>query len=375
MTPSSSTIPFNDLSRASADVKAEVEAAIARVLASGWFVMGPEHNALEQELCAYFGVAHTVLVGNGTDALELALAAVGVAAGDRVLTVANAGAYASIATRLLGGVPVFCDVSPDSLLMSADGVRQALASATVKPRAIVVTHLYGAMAPVEEIVLVAREHGIAVVEDCAQSIGATLNGRQSGTFGDIATTSFYPTKNLGALGDGGAVFSNSSELAVSVQRMRQYGWDSKYHIAYDRGRNSRMDELQAAILRVKLPHLDAWNDRRRQIHSRYQDAVSSAARLVNTTSESFTAHLAVLASDDRDDARDALKRAGIGTDVHYPIPDNRQDFLTEGTASLQLPVTERAAQMVFSVPMFPELTEHEVDRICAALHSLDGRRG
>lgn len=375
MTPSNSVIPFNDLSRTSADVKAEVEAAIARVLASGWFVMGPEHSALEQELSAYFGVDHTVLVGNGTDALELALAAVGVGEGDRVLTVANAGAYTSIAARLLGATPVFCDVSPATLLMTADGVRQVLAGSGKKPRAIVVTHLYGAMAPIREIVAVAREYGVAVVEDCAQSIGATSEGRQSGTFGDIATTSFYPTKNLGALGDGGAVFTRNPDLADSVRRMRQYGWDSKYHIAYDHGRNSRMDELQAAIVRAKLPHLDALNERRRQIHSRYEAAVSGGLRLVNASSESFTAHLAVLSSDDRAADRESFKQAGIGTDVHYPIPDNKQDFPSARPESVSLPVTERAAQTVFSVPMFPELTDDEVDRICAALAAVEMHRG
>jgi dTDP-4-amino-4,6-dideoxygalactose transaminase len=375
LTPSNSVIPFNDLSRTPADVKAEVEAAIARVLASGWFVMGPEHNALEQELSAYFGVDHTVLVGNGTDALELALAAVGVGEGDRVLTVANAGAYASIAARLLGATPVFCDVSPATLLMTADGVREILAGSGRQPKAIVVTHLYGAMAPVREIVAVAQEYGVAVVEDCAQSIGATVEGRQSGTFGDIATTSFYPTKNLGALGDGGAVFTRNQDLADSVRRMRQYGWDSKYHIAYDHGRNSRMDELQAAIVRAKLPHLDALNERRRQIHSRYEAAVSGSLRLVNVSSESFTAHLAVLNSDDRAADRESFKQAGIGTDVHYPIPDNKQDFPSARPEPVSLPVTERAAQTVFSVPMFPELTDDEVDRVCAVLAAVGVRRG
>jgi aminotransferase EvaB len=375
LTPSNSVIPFNDLSRGSAEVKAEVEAAIARVLASGWFVMGPEHNALEKELSAYFGVDHTVLVGNGTDALELALAAVGVVEGDLVLTVANAGAYTSIAARLLGATPVFCDVSPSTLLMTADGVREILAGNGRMPKAIVVTHLYGAMAHVREIVAVAEEYGVAVVEDCAQSIGATLDGRQSGTFGDIATTSFYPTKNLGALGDGGAVFTRNQKLAESVRRMRQYGWDSKYHIAHDHGRNSRMDELQAAILRVKLPHLDALNERRRQIHTRYEAAVSGSLRLVNASSESFTAHLAVLSSDDRAADREALRQAGIGTDVHYPIPDNKQDFPSARPAPVSLPVTERAAQTVFSVPMFPELTDDEVARICAVLTAVEAHRG
>ncbi len=348
---------------------AEVEAAIARVLASGWYVMGPEHNALEAELSSYLGVLDTVLVANGTDALELALAAVGVTQGSVVLTVANAGGYATIASRLLGAIPLYCDVDPASLLMTVSGVEKALASAAVKPTAIVVTHLFGSMAPVAEIVAVAKSHGIAVVEDCAQSLGARADGRQSGSFGDIATTSFYPTKNLGALGDGGAVFTNNHELAESVRRMRQYGWSSKYHISYDRGRNSRMDEMQAAILRVKLPHLDSWNERRRQIHARYEEV---APRLMlGTASPSFTAHLAVLRSDDRDTARSVLKAAGIGTDVHYPVPDHEQQFPTAAIAGVSLPVTEHAAGRVFSVPMFPDLTDAEVETVAAAIGALE----
>jgi dTDP-3-amino-2,3,6-trideoxy-4-keto-D-glucose/dTDP-3-amino-3,4,6-trideoxy-alpha-D-glucose/dTDP-2,6-dideoxy-D-kanosamine transaminase len=363
-------IPFNDLSRMSKETKAQVEAAISRVLASGWFILGAEHDSLETELSQYLGVKHTVLVGNGTDALELALAAVGVGNGDRVLTVANAGAYATIASRILGAVPIYCDISPDTLLATPQTVRDALAASDVKPKAIVVTHLFGAMAPVEEIVEIAREHGIAVVEDCAQSIGARFGGKQSGTFGDVATTSFYPTKNLAALGDGGAVYTNDEKIASSVRTMRQYGWDSKYHIAHDHGRNSRMDEMQAAIVRIKLPLLDAWNQRRRDIHSRYEAASSSAARVVNRSSDSFTAHLAVLATPDRDAARASLREAGIGTDIHYPVPDHKQDFPTRKPAPVSLPATEESARTVLSIPMFPELTDPEIDRICEAISDL-----
>jgi dTDP-3-amino-2,3,6-trideoxy-4-keto-D-glucose/dTDP-3-amino-3,4,6-trideoxy-alpha-D-glucose/dTDP-2,6-dideoxy-D-kanosamine transaminase len=368
-TSPSNVIPFNDLSRIPDAVASEVNAAISRVVSSGWFVMGPEHNALEQELASYLGVNDVVLLGNGTDALELALAAIGVGRGDLVLTVANAGAYSSIAARLLGAIPVYCDVEPDTLLMSAELVRAAIESASKKPTAIVVTHLFGAMAPIEQIVAVAHSYGIPVVEDCAQSIGARSDGRQSGTFGDIATTSFYPTKNLGALGDGGAVFTDNAELANAVRRMRQYGWDSKYHIAYDHGRNSRMDEMQAAIVRAKLPYLDRWNARRRAIHSRYEEASSPAARMLNSSAESFTAHLAVLVVGDREAFREELKRAGIGTDVHYPIPDHRQDFPTNPPLPVSLPITEHAAQTIVSIPMFPELADDEVERITVALSS------
>jgi aminotransferase EvaB len=357
------TVPFNDLSRTPPHIALEIEAAVTRVMASGWFVLGPENAALEQELADYLGASHVVLLGNGTDALELALAAIGVERGDVVLSVANAGAYSTIAARLLGATVIYSDVDERTLLATGALVRSAIESAPVKPVAIVVTHLYGSMAPIEEIVSVAREYGIRVIEDCAQSIGARVDGRQSGTFGDIATTSFYPTKNLGALGDGGAIFTNDESLASAVRSLRQYGWDTKYHISRDHGRNSRMDELQAAILRAKLPHLDQLNDRRRAIHARYEEVAS----MINTSSESFTAHLAVLAVDEREGFRSALAAAGVGTDVHYPVPDHRQAFVANRPVDVHLPVTERAAERVVSVPMFPELTESEVDRVCAAL--------
>ena len=367
-------IPLNDLSRTPREVMARIEAAIARVLVSGWFVLGPEHAGFETELAEYLGVSDTVLLGNGTDALELALSAVGVADGDQVLTVANAGAYATIATRLLGATAVYCDVSPDTLLMTDETFVAALERLDVTPKAVVVTHLFGAMAPVGEIATVARAHGIAVVEDCAQSLGARQGGRMAGTFGDIATTSFYPTKNLAALGDGGAVFTNNTDLADSVRRMRQYGWESKYHIAHDHGRNSRLDELQAAVLRVRLPLLDAVNDRRREIHARYEEVSSRAARVVGSASESFIAHLAVLTADDRDSVRTRLRAQGVSTDVHYPVPDHLQNFPSRRPAPVSLPVTERAAQTIFSIPMFPELTDAEVERVCRALQGLEESR-
>ena len=366
MRSTADVIPFNALSRTPPEVMASIEGAIARVLASGWFVMGPEHNAFEAELAEYVGVDHAVALGNGTDALELALAAVGVGENDYVVTVANAGAYSTVAMRLLGATPAFADVDWATLQMTPATFEAALATIPGAPRAVVITHLYGAMADAAGIAAIARRHGIAVVEDCAQALGALSDGKRAGTFGDIATTSFYPTKNLGALGDGGAVFTNDEELADSVRRRRQYGWDRKYHIADDHGRNSRLDELQAAILRVKLPLLDGLNERRRGIHASYEAATN---RMVNHRSPSFIAHLAVLTADNREDARAALLAAGVASDVHYPIPDHHQHF-PSNPVTASLPATERASQQVLSVPMFPELTDDEVARVSAALASL-----
>lgn len=356
-------IPFNDLSRAVNLHRFEINDAVTRVLDSGWFVLGPEHDALENELAEFVGVKHAINVGNGTDALELGLAGLGVGSDDLVLTVANAGGYTSTAALLLGAEPVYVDVDPETLLMSVDTFEAALARLEDKPKVVVVTHLYGALAPVEEIIRVAHSRGIMVLEDCAQSLGASVNGKQGGSFADIATTSFYPTKNLGALGDGGAVFTNSDELANSVRSMRQYGWGSKYSIEYSHGRNTRLDELQAAILRVKLPHLNSQNERRRVIHSSYETAEHEGARVLNRSDKSFIGHLAVIVANDRERARMLFESAGVKTDVHYPIPDHKQQFPEFSPRQMPLEVTEWATQHVFSVPLFPELTDDEVETI------------
>lgn len=360
-------VPFNDLSRGTSAIRDQIDAAISRVVSSGWFVLGPEHDALEVELSEYVGTKHTINVGNGTDALELALAAVGVKAGSLVVTVANAGAYTSTAALLLGAEPVYCDVDPETLLMSSSTLEETLTLLPEKPQAIVVTHLYGALAPIKELVAVARKHGIAIVEDCAQSLGASSNGQRGGSFADISTTSFYPTKNLGALGDGGAVFTDNDDLAEIVRRMRQYGWGSKYNIEYSHGKNSRLDEIQAAILRVKLPLLDLQNERRRSIHTQFETANHDGIKMVNSSSESFIGHLAVVVSSNRDVARNSLEIAGVKTDIHYPIPDHKQHFPDFTPRQTPLPVTEWASQVIFSVPLFPELEQVEVDRITEAL--------
>jgi aminotransferase EvaB len=367
-------IPFNDLGRVSPELLAELQAAAARVIASGWFVMGPEHEALEAELASYVGVKHAVNVANGTDALELALGAIGVVRDDLVVTVANAGAYTTVATRLLGAIPAYCDIDPQTHLMSAASFEECLAGLDKTPRAVVVTHLYGALAPVADIARIAVSHGILIVEDCAQSLGAIVGGVRGGSLADVATTSFYPTKNLGALGDAGAVFTSHNDVAARLRYLRQYGWSGKYSIEHVGGRNSRMDELQAAILRVKLPLLDGWNARRRDIHAFYEAAnrahSDSGIELINTANESFVGHLAVGVSASRDDAREKLLARGIKTEIHYPIPDHQQRVDAPFAGARELPVTEWAAQAVISLPVFPELTETDVARIGAGLAAL-----
>jgi dTDP-4-amino-4,6-dideoxygalactose transaminase len=362
-------IPFNALGRATAALRPQLDEAIARVLDSGWYVLGPEHDAFEAELAAYVGVEHAVGVGNGTDALQLALSALGVGAGDFVLTAANAGGYTSTAVRALGAVPIYADVDEASLLLTVETVDAAIAAADVAPKVVVVTHLFGAMAPVEAIVDWSRERGILVIEDCAQSLGARRAGRMAGSLADAATVSFYPTKNLGGLGDGGAVLTPRAETATALRQLRQYGWQSKYRAVTPAGRNSRLDEVQAAVLRVKLPFLDEWNARRREIHSRYAAAAPDSVRVVNVSSESYSGHLAVIEVADREAAQRALAERGIRTDVHYPIPDHLQP-VAAGAGAPALPVTEYAAGHILSLPLFPELSEPEIDRICSALGEL-----
>ncbi|MBN9629083.1 MAG: DegT/DnrJ/EryC1/StrS family aminotransferase [Actinobacteria bacterium] len=364
----STHVPFNDLGRGTALLRAEIDDAIGRVLESGWYVMGPEHNALESELSEYLGVSNTVLVGNGTDALQLALLALGVEADDQVLTAANAGGYTSVAARTVGAVPVYTDVDPATLLVGVEQLDAALATG-IDPKVVVVTHLFGSAADIAPIVEWAHARGIAVVEDCAQSLGAVRDGKRAGSFGDIATTSFYPTKNLGALGDGGAVFTSDDELAARVRQLRQYGWESKYRSTLPGGRNSRMDELQAAVVRVKLSHLDEWNERRRSIHARYEAAIGSGrARLVNRSGSDYVGHLAVVEVEDVEAARAVLDDLGIRTDVHYPIPDHLQPIASADRPSL--PVTEASANRIFSIPLFPELRDDEIERVAASLERI-----
>jgi len=360
-------IPLNDLGRMPDTERAAIEEAVHRVIASGWYVLGPEHDAFEHELAAYVGVPHAVGVANGTDALELALGALGVGPGDHVLTVANAGAYTTTATRLLGATPVYADVDPATLLPRAAELRAALDrldSAGMAPKVLVVTHLYGQLADMPPLLEIARARGIRVLEDCAQAIGAVgADGAKAGAYGDAATLSFYPTKNLGGLGDGGAVLTRDADVAATVRRRRQYGWVAKYRIGDDRGRNSRLDEMQAAILRIRLRLLDEQNARRREIHAVYEKASTA---MVTSTRRPYIGHLAVGAWDDRARVQSAFAAAGIVTDVHYPIPDHRQAF-PHPAGPVELPVTERAAERILSVPIFPGLREDEVARIATVL--------
>jgi aminotransferase EvaB len=362
------TVPLADPRRAAAAFRGELAAAFDRFLGSGRYVLGREHDAFETEFADFLGVRHCVGVANGTDALELALIGVGCREGDAIVTAANCGGYTTTAARRAGLRVRFADVDSATLGLSRSGVAEAL---TTDVRAVVVTHLYGLVADVEGIVALCTERGVAVVEDCAQAAGARWDARRVGSLGDAATFSFYPTKNLAALGDAGAVTTDDDGVAEQVRLLRQYGWDSKYNVSVDRGRNSRLDELQAAVLRIRLGHLDHWNARRRQIVARYANALpAGAGRFVASTGEDYVAHLAVAVFEDREQARAQFAAAGVGTDVHYPIGDHRQPAWCDEYGGVRLPITEHAVEHVLTVPCFPELTEEETERVCEVLRGL-----
>lgn len=362
MLNTASSIPL--FSAQAANEGVDLAAAMKRVLDSHWYVLGTEVESFESEFAHYIGTAHCVGVANGTDALELALRAVGVQAGDAVVTVANAGFYTSTALLAIGAVPQFVDVDPLTFNMAPDALEKALDK---RPKAVVVTHLYGRMAPITELCKLAHAAGVPLIEDCAQAHGAAMQGRRAGTFGYVGCFSFYPTKNLGAVGDGGAVVTQDAELNARMRQLRQYGWAGKYRVDTPGGRNSRLDELQAAVLRTKLPWLDAWNDQRRSIARRYDTAFADLPlQCPGLASSDYVAHLYVVRTPLRDALRRVLAERNIATEIHYPVPDHRQQVLAN-TGMPSLPVTEMLAQEIVTLPCFPGLPEEAVERVIRAV--------
>ena len=361
-------IPFGDLGRQYAALQPELEAAALRVLRSGWYVLGPEVRAFEAEWAAFCGAAHCVGVANGTDALHLALRAVGVGAGDEVITVPNAAGYTAFALRLIGARPVYADVDEHIWTLDPRSVERLVTRHT---RAIVPVHLYGAPADVESLSALARRHRVALVEDCAQAHGGTAQGRPVGAWGDAACFSFYPTKNLGALGDAGAVTAVDAGVAERMRRLRQYGWAAKYEAVEPQGFNSRLDELQAALLRVRMRVLAAGNERRRAHAALYREILAGQPGLrLPADTPGHVYHLFVIRVLDgrRDALRQSLRDQGIETAVHYPIPDYLQPaFADLGYGPGTAPVAERLADEVLSLPCYPELSGEEVRVVAAAV--------
>lgn len=344
-----------------------LEKTVIGVLRSRQYLMGPALSKFESELRDYQNISHALGVANGTDALALCMLALGVSHGDRIMTVPNAGGYASFAANMIGAVPVLVDVDPASAQMDPVSLRAALRA--VKPKAIVVTHLYGLAAPIADILTIADNEGIPVIEDVAQAMGTTIgDGKKAGAAGAIASFSFYPTKNLGAAGDAGAVTTNDGRLAERIRSLRQYGWEEKYRATLFAGRNSRMDELQAAILSARLPGLDAWNRERRAIWVQYREAAGKHLNMVGRNDESFTAHLCVALSRDRAAWQDKLQKLEISTAIHYPVMDHEQPAM-RGIVETPVPLNgaQELTKAIFTLPCFPGMTDDEIEYVCAAL--------
>ncbi len=342
----------------------EIRDAIERVLEGGRYILGPEVAAFEKEFAEYCGVAEGIGCGSGTEALHLALSSLGITTGDEVITVAHTAVATAVAIRLCGANPVFVDIDPRTYTIDPRRIEDAI---TPKTKAIVPVHLYGQPADLDAISAIAKRHGIPLVEDCAQAHGARWRGQRVGSFGDIAAFSFYPTKNLGAIGDGGIVVTSNKELASRARLLREYGWAERY-VSHIEGWNSRLDELQAAILRVKLAHLDEDNARRRALAKRYDEALRDTRLTLPAAhaSAEHVYHLYVVSTPDRDALQAGLRERGIGALVHYPVPVHRQPAYA-ALSTPPLPETERAAASVLSLPMYPELTSQDQQTVIDAI--------
>lgn len=357
-------IPLQDFKRHVEAFRAVVKPRLLAVHDRAHFILGPEVAEFEERFAGYLGVRHCIAVANGTQAMEVSLRALD-AAGGEVVTSANAGMYATCAILAAGIRPVLCEIDPVLMTMDPDALQKAI---TPRTRAVIVTHLYGQAADMGRIADICREAGVALIEDCAESHGARWEGKRTGSFGLAGCFSFYPTKNLGAYGDAGAIATDSDAFAEKARSLRQYGWSQKYVAQAARGTNSRMDEMQAAVLNAKLGSLDAMNERRRRIVSHYNETLGGKVpHLPFAANDNFVVHHYVLRSERRERVREALAARGVGTDIHFPVPDHLQPGLAEIFAGVSLPHTESACATVFTVPSFPEMTDDEVSRVAGAL--------
>ena len=352
--------------------KAEIDAAIGRVLDSGWYILGQEVGAFEQEFSDWLGLKNTVGVANGTDAIELALRSLGVGVGDQVATVSHTAVATVAAIGRTGAEPRFVDIEPDYFTMCPNSFADVLENSS-GIKAVVVVHLYGQMADMPRILELAHEYGLPVIEDCAQAHGAVLNGRKAGGWGNLGTFSFYPTKNLGALGDGGAVTTKDDETAGQLKALRQYGWDETRSSSIE-GVNSRLDELQAAVLRVKLAHLNDDNSARKRIAKAYYKGLFDIEGVVVPAIREGAGHVYhqfVLRSQKQNELCKHLHHSGVGHAIHYPQPVHMMPaYDNKEYAPVPLTHTEKSVTEILSLPMFPELDEESQDQIIASVRRL-----
>jgi dTDP-4-amino-4,6-dideoxygalactose transaminase len=363
-------IPFNDLRIRGTPLESGIRDAIARVVDSAWFVLGREVEAFERELAEALGVETAVGVGNGTDAISLALESLGVGPGDEVVTSPLTAAFTALAVSRIGATPIFADVEPDTLSLSPESVEERI---TERTRAILPVHLYGNACDMDRLMAVAAGRGLVVVEDACQAHGGSYAGRPLGGIGDAGAFSFYPTKNLGALGDGGMVVTRDPDLAERVRRLRNGGQSSRYRHEL-RGVNSRLDEIQAAVLRVKLPHLETWNEKRRALAASYDRALEGTLAMpVRPREGSVSArHLYVVRTPERDGLMRHLEARGIQSLIHYPVPTHLQPAYADASASEgSCPIAEDAARSIVSLPLYPSMTEADVRRVAAAVRDFE----
>lgn len=360
-------VPFLDLARETQRLRPELDAAIARVVGSGRYILTGEIEAFEQAFAEFCGAGFAVGVGSGTDAITIALLAVGVQPGDEVITAPNTCIPTIVGIERAGAVPVLADVDPRTYTLDPEQVERRI---TPRTRAILPVHLYGQPADLTSLGRLAEHRGVLLVEDCAQSHGARWNGRPTGSFGAAAAFSFYPTKNLGALGDAGAVVTSDEGVATRARLLRNYGERGRFeHVLH--GLNSRLDALQAAVLAAKLPHLGAANDRRRRLAKRYDDLLHDTPLVVPVAADDteHVFHLYVVQSERRDAFRHALDGAGIGTAVQYPTPVHRQPAYRDLDVPGGFPVAEQLTERVVSLPLSPDHTDDEIDAVAAAAQS------
>ena len=362
---SAPAVPF--LSLVPSEDGPDVRAAIDRVIARGWFVLGPEVDAFEAEFADAMGADYAVGVGTGTDALMLILRGLGIGAGDEVITTPVSAAYSALAIMMAGARPVFTDVEPSTLLMDPGGIEAAIGPRT---RAILPVHLYGQGADLTAIGRVAARHCLAIVEDCCQAHLATAGGRPVGTVGAAGAFSFYPTKNLGALGDGGAVVTSDRALAERIKRLRNGGQTDRYH-HQEPGVNSRLDEIQAAVLRARLPFLGAWTGQRRRLAAAYRERLrGSAVAVLAERDAGHVYHLFVVRSGARDQLRAHLAQRGIETLIHYPVPIPRQPALAAGKPA-DCPIAAAACSEVLSLPLHPALRDSDIGAVTEAIAAFE----
>lgn len=373
-------IPILDLTKQYQSIRSEIDAAIQRVVASGHFILGPEVEALEQEIAALCGVKHAIGVASGTDALLLSLRALGIGPGDGVIVPSFTFFATAGVVHNLGATPIFCDIDPHTFNLDPAEVRRVL-TASQGPRtavkAVIPVHLYGQMADMDELMALAKEHGLVVIEDAAQAIGAEYRGRRAGAIGHLGCFSFFPTKNLGAYGDGGMVVTNDDQLAERVRMLRVHGSKPKYyhHVV---GYNSRLDALQAAILRAKLSHLAEWTSARQRLADHYDELLRDIEGLVlpyraPDRTHIFHQYTVRVRGGRREALRAYLAERGIGTEVYYPLSLHLQPcFRHLGYKGGDLPESERASQEVLSLPMFPELLPREQEHVADAVRGFGG---